>query len=84
MPVLFAPTGALKPLLRLQVTLLNTILESGSDVTQKVVEAHLRTCEFTRSKLRAFLDKAWQTPQFVTCPAHMVSGVECTARVRIK
>ena len=55
-----------------QVNLLNTILENESDVTVKVVEAHLRTCEFTQSKLRCFLEKAWQAPQFVNCPAHMV------------
>ncbi len=33
----------------------------------------MRTCEFTRTKFRTFFEAAWRDPQFVNCPAHLVS-----------
>ena len=61
------------------MNLLSTILESEGDLTQKITEAFMGTCEFTKSKFRSFLDSAWQNPQFVNCSAHLVSAMDLSS-----
>ena len=53
-----------------QISVLNSLLENEGDVVQKIIESHFRLCEFTRTKFRAFFEKAWSEPKFVSCPAY--------------
>ena len=52
--------------------MLNAVLENESEVVQKIINAHMKHCEYTRSKIKGFLEKAWGQQQYVNCPAHMV------------
>ena len=59
-----------------QTSIMGSLLDNENEVLQKIIEAHIKTCEFTKSKLQVFREKAWQNPVFVDCPAHMVCKAE--------
>ena len=56
-----------------QLNALESVLESDPDFLSKIVTSHFKNCDFTRDKLRALCEKAWKDPQYINCPAHMVS-----------
>lgn len=56
-----------------QSNLLSSILENDVEIIQKIIDAHMMHCDFTAAKFRPLFEKARENPQYVDCPAHMVS-----------
>lgn len=53
-------------------SMLDAVLSNESELQRQIVEAHMKTCEFTRANFDQFYQKAWAHPDIVHCPAHMV------------
>ena len=59
-----------------QHMLLSSVLDQQpAQFVQKIIDAHLAICPFSQSKFAAFYEKAWSSPDFIDCPAHMVGGI---------
>ena len=56
-----------------QMSALHSSLENDQDFLDKIIKAHYHNCDYTNDKVRELIDRAWLHPQFVNCPAHMVS-----------
>ena len=56
-----------------QMNLVDSTLDSDPDFLTKIVRAHFQNCDFTREKLRDMCAKAYASPDYIACPAHMVS-----------
>lgn len=53
-------------------SVLEAILTSESELRRQIVEAHMKTCEFTKADFEQFYQQAWSHPEIVNCPSHMV------------
>ena len=55
-----------------QSAVLGAILDNPGEVIRQVIEAHMTVSLFTHAKVKVMMERVWQQPQFVNCPAHMV------------
>ena len=58
-----------------QSAVLGAILDNPTEVVRQVIDAHMNVSLFTSAKVNLMLERVWQNPQFVNCPAHMVSHI---------
>ena len=58
-----------------QMSALHSSLENDQEFLDKIIKAHYHNCDYTNEKVREMIDRAWLHPQFVNCPAHMVSSI---------
>ena len=56
-----------------QLHALDVTLHSDPDFVSKIVTAHLRNSDFTHDKTEKLVERAWANPEYIDCPAHMVS-----------
>ena len=57
---------------------LGAILDNPGQVIRQVIEAHMSISLFTHAKVKVMMERLWQHPEFVNCPAHMVSKQKST------